>query len=157
MSDDKKQFYINWPKGAKLTMDERSLEEIRKSLEAQFKQMIYKQPGFQFFHSIGNTNFFQRFKTHEGIDFGVLHVYWEGDWKHRWIKHEDGYPVVAPFGNSIISEEGMHKIYRIHAEKAAIAAQRQNEHRVVQESRLRKLKQQEDIEEEIENKKILLN
>jgi hypothetical protein len=51
----------------------------------------------------------------------------------------------------------MHKIYRIHAEKAAIAAQRQNEHRVVQERRLRKLKQQEDIEEEIENKKILLN
>ena len=55
-----------------------------------------------------------------------------------------------------MTEEGMHKIYRIHAEKAAIAAQRQNEHRVVQERRLRKLKQQEDIEEEIENKKIII-
>ena len=139
MGRPEKPFKLTWPKGAKLSMDERSFLEMRKGLEIQFKHMIYKQPGFRFFHSIGNTNFFQRFKTDDGIDFGVLHVYWDrdaenmidyvdkegnvtphskkGDWRHRWLKHEDGYPVVAPSGNSPISEEGWNKILQIHADK----------------------------------------
>ena len=59
MADDKKPFHINWPKGATLTMDEKSLQEMRQGLEVQFKHIIYTQPGFEFYHSIGNTNFFQ--------------------------------------------------------------------------------------------------
>ena len=69
MVDDKKSFHINWPKGAKITMDEKSLEEIRKTLEVQFKLTIYNQPGFKFFHSMGNTNFFQRFKNHINTNY----------------------------------------------------------------------------------------
>ena len=139
MAESEKPFKLTWPEGAKLSMDERSFLEMRKGLEIQFKHMIYKQPGFRFFHSIGNTNFFQRFKTDDGIDFGVLHVYWDkdaenmieyvdengnltphskqGDWRHRWLKHEDGYPVVAPRGNSIMSEDGWRKVLQIHADK----------------------------------------
>ena len=120
-------------------MDERSFLEMRKGLEMQFKHMIYNQPGFKFFHSIGNTNFFQRFKADDGTDFGVLHVYWDkdaenmieyvdkdgnvrphskkGDWRHRWLKHEDGYPVVASRGPSPITEEGWQKIMSEHANK----------------------------------------
>ena len=44
-----KTYHIRGPEGAKITMDERSLEEIRKTLEAQFKLTIYNQPGFKFF------------------------------------------------------------------------------------------------------------
>ena len=95
-------------------MDERTFQEMRKSLETQFKQTIRSQPGFPFFHSIGNTNFFQGFKSDDGTDFGVLHVYWDKEWRHRWLKKEDGYPVVAPFGNSPISEEGWQKIMSEH-------------------------------------------
>ena len=61
-------------------MDERSFQEMRKGLEIQFKYILYRKPGFKFFHSIGNWNFFQRFKSDDGkIDFGVLHVYWDKD------------------------------------------------------------------------------
>ena len=114
-------------------------EQMRLTASFHMKYELYKKPEFRFFHSIGNTNFFQRFKTDDGIDFGVLHVYWDkdaenmieyvdengnltphskgGDWRHRWLKHEDGYPVVAPRGNSIMSEDGWRKVLQIHADK----------------------------------------
>ena len=187
MAKPEKPFKLTWPEGAKLSMDERSFLEMRKGLEIQFKHMIYKQPGFRFFHSIGNTNFFQRFKTDDGIDFGVLHVYWDkdaenmieyvdengnltphskqGDWRHRWLKHEDGYPVVAPSGNSPISEEGWNKILQIHADKIRESLEK-NATKVAQEKikELRK-KPKTKLEEFFENfeedpedeKKILLN
>ena len=118
------KYTLKWPEGAELKMDERSINEIRKSLEIQFKYIIYNQPGFKFFHSIGNTNFFQAFKTNDGIDFGVGHVYWDrnaednidyvdkdgkivdkqgGGWRFRWLPAG----CYEPFGvTSIISEKG---------------------------------------------------
>ena len=63
------KYTLKWPEGASFQMDEKSINEIRNSLEMQFKQIIYSQPGFRFFQSIGNTNFFQAFKTDDGIDF----------------------------------------------------------------------------------------
>ena len=176
MVDDKKSFHINWPKGAKITMDEKSLEEIRKTLEVQFKLTIYNQPGFKFFHSMGNTNFFQRFKTNDGIDFGTCHVYWDKDaddeiyvidknknlkeyikcgWRHRWFAPGETPEVVAPFGKSIISEEGMQKIYKVHAERIADIALRQNKNRMEELQHQQQKTKHEDNEEEDE--KILLN
>ena len=174
MADDKNPFHINWPKGATLTMDEKSLQEMRQGLEVQFKHIIYTQPGFEFYHSIGNTNFFQRFRTNDGIDFGTLHVYWDknaennvvlvdpetgertnrdkGDWRHRWFKPGETPEVVAPFGNNIISEEGMRKIYKIHAEKLADIAVKQNKNRMEEREQRQEFKQEED-----EDEKILLN
>ena len=67
-------YHLRWPKGAKLTMDERSLEQIRCSLEHQFREAISKQPGFEFYHSIGNCNFFQHFKTADGLDLSLIHI-----------------------------------------------------------------------------------
>ena len=75
----KPEYQITWPEGAELKMDPKHLMEIRNSLETQFKLMIYKQPGFKFFPSLGNTNFFQHFRTNDGIDFGVCHLYWDKD------------------------------------------------------------------------------
>ena len=178
MTDDKKPFHINWPKGATLTMDDKSFQEMRKGLEIQFKHIFYSQPGFEFFQSLGNTNFFQRFRTNDGLDFGTLHVYWDkdaennivtynpetgertnnakGDWRHRWFKPDETPEVVAPFGNSIISEEGMKKIYKIHAQKLVDVAVRQNERVAEERLRQEKIKQfEEDNDEEDEN--ILLN
>ena len=76
---NKPDYQITWPEGAELKMDPKHLMEIRNSLETQFKLMIYKQPGFKFFPSLGNTNFFQHFRTNDGIDFGVCHLYWDKD------------------------------------------------------------------------------
>ena len=53
------KYTLKWPEGASFQMDEKSINEIRNSLEMQFKHLIYSQPGFRFFQSIGNTNFFQ--------------------------------------------------------------------------------------------------
>ena len=75
----KPEYQITWPEGAELKMDPKHLMEIRNSLENQFKFMIYKQPGFKFFPSLGNTNFFQHFRTNDGIDFGVCHLYSDKD------------------------------------------------------------------------------
>ena len=175
MADDKKPFHINWPEGATLTMDEKSLQEMRMGLEVQFKHIIYSQPGFEFYHSIGNRNFFQRFKTNDGIDFGTLHVYWDkdaennivlvdpetgertnrakGDWRHRWFSPNEK---PTPFEKSIISEEGMRKIYSAHAQKLADAAVDQNKRMVEERLQRQKIKQFEEDNEE-EDVPILLN
>ena len=177
MADDKKPFNINWPKGATLTMDDKSLQEMRYGLEVQFKHIIYSQPGFELFHSIGNRNFFQRFRTNDGIDFGTLHVYWDkdaennivtcnpetgertnsakGDWRHRWFKPDEKPEAVPPRENSIISEEGMQKVYRLHAKKMVDAAENENKRMMEERLQRQKFEQEEDNEEEDE--KILLN
>ena len=177
MADDKKPFHINWPKGATLTMDDKSFQEMRMGLEVQFKHIIYSQPGFEFYHSIGNTNFFQRFKTNDGIDFGILHVYWDkdaentietydpetgertnrakGDWRHRWFKPGEKPEAIPPREDSIISEEGMKKIYTAHAKKMVDAAENQNKRMMEERLQRQKIKQfEEDNEEDVP---ILLN
>jgi hypothetical protein len=150
---------------------------MRQGLEVQFKHIIYKQPGFEFFHSMGNRNFFQRFRTNDGIDFGTLHVYWDknaennivlvdpetgertnrakGDWRHRWFKPDEKPEPIPPREDSIISEEGMKKIYTAHAEKIANAAVQQNKRMMKERLQRQKIKQ---FEEEIdEDEPILLN
>ena len=178
MADDKNPFHINWPKGAALTMDEKSFQEMRQGLEVQFKHMIYSQPGFEFYHSIGNTNFFQRFRTNDGIDFGTLHVYWDkdaennivlvdpetgertnrarGDWRHRWFKPDEKPEPIPPREDSIISEEGMKKIYTAHAQKLADVAVHQNKRMMEERLRRQKIKQFEEDDNE-EDMPILLN
>ena len=178
MADDKNPFHINWPKGAALTMDEKSFQEMRQGLEVQFKHMIYSQPGFEFYHSIGNTNFFQRFRTNDGIDFGTLHVYWDkdaennivlvdpetgertnrakGDWRHRWFKPGEKPEPIPPREDSIISEEGMKKIYTAHAQKLADVAVHQNKRMMEERLRRQKIKQFEEDDNE-EDMPILLN
>ena len=176
MADDKKPFHINWPKGATLTMDDKSFQEMRKGLEIQFKHIIYNQPGFEFYHSIGNTNFFQRFKTNDGLDFGTLHVYWDkttennivtynsetgertnnakGDWRHRWFKPDEQLEMVPSRENSVISEEGMKIIYTMHAQKIADVAVRAH-HRILEEKELQQKDKQ--VLEDDTDEKILLN
>ena len=101
--------------------------------------MIYKQPGFKFFPSLGNTNFFQHFRTNDGIDFGVCHLYWDkdatdnmdfidengkveerrGGWRVRWLP-KGCYEVVGD--PSPISTEGYKKVAKAMAERVAQTA-----------------------------------
>lgn len=131
----KPEYQITWPEGAELKMDPKHLMEIRNSLETQFKLMIYKQPGFKFFPSLGNTNFFQHFRTNDGIDFGVCHLYWDknaddgidyvdedgnlmdkkGGWKVRWLP-AGCYDVIGE--PSPISKEGWKKIAQAYVDKS---------------------------------------
>ena len=107
-------YHLTWPEGTQITMDERSLQQIKDSLEHQFREAISKSPGFDFFHSIGNTNFFQHFKTADGLDFGVCHLYWDGSWKIRWLPAGCYEPIGKP---NPISEEGWRIIDREISER----------------------------------------
>ena len=91
----------------------------------------------KFFHSIGNTNFFQRFKTNDGLDFGTLHVYWDkdaedgiylldeegkvspkinGGWRHRWFDPGQTPEPWNSFGEDPISEKGKELLIKAHLE-----------------------------------------
>ena len=135
MSTPIHKYTLKWPKGASFQMDEKSITEIRNSLEMQFKLIIYSQPCFRFNQSIGNTNFFQAFKTNDGIDFGVGHLYWDkntvdnidyvdargnivdkrkGGWGFRWLPAGCFDPIGEP---SVISKKGHQIIAREFARR----------------------------------------
>ena len=176
----KPEYQITWPEGAELKMDPKHLMEIRNSLETQFKFMRYKQPGFKFFPSLGNTNFFQHFRTNDGIDFGVCHLYWDkdatdkidfiddkgkveerrGGWRVRWLP-KGCYEVVGD--PSPISEEGYKKIATAMAERIARTAvkQAQEIREVREESKIPNFNEQmekwENEEDNDEDKPKFLN
>ena len=135
MSDDP-QFKVSWPEGTELKIDKQHLFEMRKSLEIQFKYIIYNQPGFNKFHSLGKTSFYQHFKTPDGIDFGVCNLYWDkdaddkidyadengniiskqvGGWCVRWLTKQEFDNI--PEEDSVISSEGKKKIEDAFEEK----------------------------------------
>ena len=76
-------------------MKKEDLDEIKKTLELQFKHNL--QSGFKYY-PMGNTNFFQHFKTNDGIDFGVCHLYWD--------KRDDGIDYVDENGNLMDKKGG---------------------------------------------------
>tara|TARA_Y100000593_G_scaffold7109_1_gene13367 strand:+ start:8342 stop:8851 length:510 start_codon:yes stop_codon:yes gene_type:complete len=140
MSDDP-QFKVSWPEGVELKIDRKHLFEMRKALEIQFKYIIYNQPGFNKFHSLGKTSFYQHFKTSDGIDFGVCNLYWDkdaddkidyadkdgniiskqvGGWCVRWLTKQEFDNM--PEEDSVISPEGKRKIEDAFEEKLKQAA-----------------------------------
>ena len=153
MSSTNHKYTLKWPKGASFQMDEKSITEIRNSLEMQFKHIVYSQPGFRFFQSIGNTNFFQAFKTNDGIDFGVGHLYWDktaqdnidyvdkdgnimdkqkGGWGFRWLPAGCFEPVGDPSviskkGHQIIAEEFARRIRKVMSSNVEIQEEQPNE------------------------------
>jgi len=151
MSTPVHKYTLKWPEGASFQMDEKSITEIRNSLEMQFKQIIYSQPGFGFYQSIGNTNFFQAFKTTDGIDFGVGHLYWDktaedniyyhedgtekkqnGGWRFRWLPPGCYEPVGEPSviskrGHEIIAQEFARRIRKVIKANVEVQEEQINE------------------------------
>ena len=156
------KYTLKWPEGAELKKDERYIGEIRASLEIQFKHIIYSQPGFRFFHSLGNTNFFQHFKTNDGIDFGVCHLFWDknasdnidyvdkdgklvdkqkGGWRIRWLKPGDYTPIGDP---SPVSEKGWRLVHKAIADRIRSVQEKANIR-----TNKEKIKTNEDAEQEV--------
>ena len=142
MSDEegKPQSKVAWPDGAELKIDGKHLLQMRAALEKQFKHIVYNQPEFNTFRSMGKTNFFQHFRTPDGIDFGVCHLYWDenaddgidhvdedgniipknGGWCIKW--HTKAEFDKLSNKESIISTEGMETIHNAFAEKLRTTA-----------------------------------
>ena len=58
-------------------MTKQEIEQIRFSLEVQFREQLIRRPEFPFLQSIGTKDIFQPFKHHtEGTFFGTLHLVW---------------------------------------------------------------------------------
>ena len=84
-----------------------------------------------------------------------LKEYIKGGWRHRWFAPDETPEVVAPFGKSIISEEGMKKIYKALADRIADVALRQNKSRMEEaQQQERNTKREENKEDE---KPLILN
>jgi len=83
------RFRIKWPEGSQIKLEPEHLLTIRRSLEAQFKFYLYGQPNFKEFHTTGKLSFFQHFQTEDGIDFGVLNVFWDNSIKDDNIDYID--------------------------------------------------------------------
>ncbi len=83
------KFSIRWPEGAQIKLESEHLLTIRRSLEAQFKFYLYGQPNFKDFHTTGKLSFFQHFQTEDGMDFGVLNVFWDNSIKDDNIDYID--------------------------------------------------------------------
>ena len=138
------KYTLRWPEGAKFIMDEKSINEIKASLESQFKHLITKQPGFKFYHSLGNTNFFQHFRTADGIDFGVCHFYWEHkEWKIRWLPTGNYTPIGKP---SPVSDEGWRLIHKAFADKIRMVQEKAN---IKIKKENEEVKTNEDAEQEV--------
>jgi hypothetical protein len=83
------KFRIKWPEGSQIKLESEHLLTIRRSLEAQFKYYLYSQPNFKNFHKEGKYSFFQHFQTEDGIDFGVINVFWDSSIKDDNIDYID--------------------------------------------------------------------
>ena len=59
-------------------MKELNLQQLRHSLETQFRFKFYQDPKFPYLHSVGIKDIFQSFEcTQDDIGFvGVLHLWW---------------------------------------------------------------------------------
>ena len=58
-------------------MTKQEIEQIRFSLEVQFREQLIRRPEFPFLQSIGTKDIFQPFAHHtKGTFFGTLHLVW---------------------------------------------------------------------------------
>ena len=74
-------------------MTKQEIEQIRFSLEVQFREQLIRRPEFPFLQSIGTKDIFQPFKHHtEGTFFGTLHLVWVSGktWKREtWFDTQE--------------------------------------------------------------------
>jgi hypothetical protein len=74
-------------------MTTQEIEQIRFSLEVQFREQLIRRPEFPFLQSIGTRDIFQPFRHHtKGIFFGTLHLVWTSGktWKReKWFETQE--------------------------------------------------------------------
>ena len=74
-------------------MTTQEIEQIRFSLEVQFREQLIRRPEFPFLQSIGTKDIFQPFTHHtKGTFFGTLHLVWVSGktWKREtWFDTQE--------------------------------------------------------------------
>jgi hypothetical protein len=74
-------------------MTTQEIEQIRFSLEVQFREQLIRRPEFPFLQSIGTKDIFQPFAHHtKGTFFGTLHLVWVSGktWKREtWFDTQE--------------------------------------------------------------------
>ena len=74
-------------------MTTQEIEQIRFSLEVQFREQLIRRPEFPFLQSIGTRDIFQPFAHHtKGTFFGTLHLVWVSGktWKREtWFDTQE--------------------------------------------------------------------
>ena len=106
-----------------MTNEERN--RLRKEAEVNIRLQLFKQPGFQFFHSMGLFEFFYPVQSGDEI-IGFLHIWWNKDkssgivqggneikgfWESTWYDEARQKPKVEPFGPSIIDKRKIMQIF----------------------------------------------
>ena len=109
-----------------MTNEERN--RLRKEAEVNIRLQLFKQPGFQFFHSMGLFEFFYPVQSGDEI-IGFLHIWWNKDkssgivqggkevkgfWESVWYDKASDKPKIEPFGPEIVDQE---KVMQIVVEK----------------------------------------
>lgn len=142
-------------------MKDLNLQQLRDSLETQFRYNFYQDPKFPYLHSVGIKDIFQSFECNQDdIGFvGVLHLWWvnednnivydkptvikpKGVWHSEWLESaEDG----IEQARSLINQN---KIFKPEALMEAILKANIKIAERIQKKQLRLL-QEEDLEEDI--------
>jgi len=138
-----------------------NLQQLRDSLETQFRYNFYQDPKFPYLHSVGIKDIFQSFECNQDdIGFvGVLHLWWvnednnivydkptvikpKGVWHSEWLESaEDG----IEQARSLINQN---KIFKPEALMEAILKANIKIAERIQKKQSRLL-QEEDLEEDI--------
>jgi peptide subunit release factor RF-3 len=140
---------------------ETNLQQLRDSLETQFRLNFYQDPKFPYLHSVGIKDVFQSFESNQdNVGFiGVLHLWWvnednnivydkptaikpKGVWHSEWLESaEEGIERAQSLMNQ-------NKIFKPEALMEAILKANMKIAERIQKKQLRLL-QEEDLEEEI--------
>ena len=127
-------------------MTTQEIEQIRFSLEVQFREQLIRRPEFPFLQSIGTKDIFQPFKHHtKGIFFGTLHLVWTSGktWKREtWFDTQ---------------EEGENFIRELHRNKPFSTEKLLLIHHAIEIQRQEKINVEREMEILLENGDLLWN
>ena len=127
-------------------MTKQEIEQIRFSLEVQFREQLIRRPEFPFLQSIGTKDIFQPFAHHtKGTFFGTLHLVWVSGktWKReKWFDTQ---------------EEGEDFIRELHRNKPFSTEKLLLIHHEIEIKRQEKINVEREMEILLENGDLLWN
>jgi|TARA_B110000967_G_scaffold203051_1_gene243009 hypothetical protein len=127
-------------------MTKQEIEQIRFSLEVQFREQLIRRPEFPFLQSIGTKDIFQPFKHHtEGTFFGTLHLVWISG--KTW-KRETWFDTL---------EEAENYMRKLYDEKSFSSEKLLLVHHAIEIQRQEKINVEREMENLLENGDILWN
>ena len=107
-----------------------NIDELRQSMEIQYRHQFYNSPEFPFLQSIGVDHIIQGFEAEDEVGFiGVLHLWWVPDptgtvlgiWESEWFDtpHEGVALAQTLDANRIYDVHKLEEVAHNHAQKMA--------------------------------------